>query len=68
MTKVGFNNLPVDAEGVTFESYLPETEMEAKNLRVCRRVASATKERALMKHDGFIARLQREDETKQEAF
>ena len=30
MTKVGFNNLPVDAEGVTFESYLPETEKEAQ--------------------------------------
>ena len=25
----------------------------------CRRAASATKERALMKHDGFVARLQR---------
>lgn len=27
----------------------------------CRRAVSATKERALMKHDGFVARLQRED-------
>lgn len=27
-------------------------------------VTSATKERALMKHDGFIARLQREDATR----
>lgn len=26
-----------------------------------RRATSATKERALMKHDGFVARLQRED-------
>jgi hypothetical protein len=25
----------------------------------CRRAVSATKERALMKHDGFVARLQR---------
>ena len=32
----------------------------------CRRAASATKERALMKHDAFVARLQREDATKQE--
>lgn len=30
----------------------------------CRRAVSATKERALMKHDGFIARLQREDATR----
>ena len=29
-------------------------------------VTSATKERALMKHDAFVARLQREDATKQE--
>lgn len=28
---------------------------------------SATKERAYLKHDGFVARLQREDATKQEA-
>lgn len=45
MTKVGFNNLPVDAEGVTFESYLPETEMEAKNLRVCRAFAERFSQR-----------------------
>lgn len=31
------------------------------NRVVVNRAASATKERALMKHDGFIARLQRED-------
>ena len=45
MTKVGFNNLPVDAEGVTFESYLPETEKEAKNLRVCRAFAERFSQR-----------------------
>ena len=33
MTKVGFNNLPVDAEGVTFESYLPETEVNNPRLK-----------------------------------
>lgn len=31
-----------------------------------RRATSATKERAYLKHDGFVARLQREDATKQE--